>query len=412
MENRITYIKRTASEEKITILSIPWSYLVTGIVFFLIGILDFVFLGYHIGHPGEDGFGTHIGQGSAVFLGGISFAWTTGLAPLIVGAIMVLYSIYASKQIIFSSDEEGYMIQERRLLFPFVTKLKKSSIREIKHANTGLKIRHIWILLFIPIGIRVLQFGIPLFGEHLALNEILPTMMLLTGIINLLGTFLTVLVPTHTLTFRSDTKKYSINFLPVSIRGGKTISQLFDLKKDSLPRGKKTILNHRMFGGIGLVIFSAIGLSAEFLWGTDLSMVGITYGIFLVFQSVQQDTESFGYFTEFHNKNPNRESPMFRKLSFIDVIAIGLLFYLSTLEFIWGWVYFANINALLVIEMILTTIVWLGILYWIFEYAIVPIVKLKYLKEIAKTDKAVRTQLIIRIAGVAILIVFLVIKLL
>lgn len=219
MENRITYLKRMVSDESTTIISIPWSYLITGLAFFIIGILDFKFLGYHIGHPGEDGIGTHIGQGSAVFLGGISFAWTTGLAPLIVGAIMIIYCIYASKQVTFSLTAESYIIQEQRLLFPFITELKKSSIREIKHTNTGLKLRHVWILLFIPIGIRVLQFGIPLFGEHLSHDDILPTMMLLTGIINILGVFLTVLIPTHTLTFRSDTKKYSINYLPVSIKG-------------------------------------------------------------------------------------------------------------------------------------------------------------------------------------------------
>jgi len=404
-------MKRRVSDESTTILSIPWSYLVTGLAFFLIGLLDFKFLGYHIGHPGEDGIGTHIGQGSAVFLGGISFAWTIGLAPLIVGAIMIIYCIYASKQVIFSREEQGYLIQERRLLFPFVTKLNKSSIREIKHTNTGLKIRHVWILLFIPIGIRVLQFGIPLFGEHLAQNEILPTMMLLTGIINLLGTFLTLLIPTHTLTFRSDTKKYSINYLPVSIRGEKSVHQLFDIEKDSPSREKKTVLNFRMFGGIGLILFSAIGLSAEFLWGTDLSMVGITYGIFLLFQSIQHDTDTFGYFTGYNNKNPERGSNALRKLSFIDIIAIGLLFYLSTLEFIWGWAYFANINAILIIEMLLTTIIWLAILFWIFVYLTVPLKKMKHLKELVKSNKSVLTQMIVRMVGLVICIVLLLIKL-
>ena len=160
MENRITYIKRPISEKSVKILSIPWSYFLTGLAFLLIGILDFVFLGHHIGHPGEDGIGTHIGQGSAVFLGGISFAWTVGLAPLIVGAIMVIYCIYASKQVIISPSDTSFTIQERRLLFPFITEIDRSSISKIKYTNTGLKIRHLWMMLFIPMGIRVLQFGI------------------------------------------------------------------------------------------------------------------------------------------------------------------------------------------------------------------------------------------------------------
>ncbi len=411
MENRISYLKQRISDESITIFSIPWSYLATGIAFFLIGVLDFVYLGYHIGHPGEDGIGTHIGQGQAVFLGGLSFAWTVGLAPLIVGAIMIIYCIHASKQVIFSRTDNTYFIQERRLLFPFATELNRDSIKEIKHTNTGLKLRHIWILLFIPMGIRVLQFGIPLFGENLAHDEVLPTMMLITGIVDLLGTILTVLVPTHTLTFRTDTKKYSINYLPVSILGNKTLPHLFNLEKESPIRENKKFLNFRTFGGIGLIIFSIVGLSTEFLWGTDLSMVGITYGFYLVVQSIQQETEIFGYFTGYNNKKSERGKGELRRLSFIDVLAIGLLFYLSTLEFIWGWMYFVNINALLIIEMILTTVIWLGLLFWIFVEVTVPIKKFKYLKEYARSDKKLRIQIIFRVFGLVICIVLLLIKL-
>ena len=53
-------------------------------------VLDFFFLGHMIGHPehptvGEAG--DYVGQGIAVFLGGVSFFYTVGLIPLIIGFI-------------------------------------------------------------------------------------------------------------------------------------------------------------------------------------------------------------------------------------------------------------------------------------------------------------------------------------
>jgi hypothetical protein len=260
-------------------------------------------------------------------------------------------------------------------------------------------------------GIRVLQFGVPLFGEPLANDEILPTMMLLTGIIDIIGTLLTISIPTHTLTFRSETKKYSINFLPVSVKGEKSVPQLFDLKLETTRRNKNIFQNLRLLGGIGFIIFSVVGLSAEYLWGTDLCMVGITYGIYLIFQTIQYNTDTFGYFTGFHNKNPERENKKLRKLSFIDVLAIGLLFYLSTLEFIWGWIYFVNPNALLIIEMILTTIIWIGMLFWIFVYLTVPLKELKTLKLQINSNEVIRNQIIFRIVGFLVCIALLFIKL-
>ena len=95
-------------------------------------------------------------------------------------------------------------------------------------------------------------------------------------------------------------------------------------------------------------------------------MVGITYGIYLIFQVVQYDTPLY-----FHNETSrileDNQIGHFRKLTFIDIVSIGLILYLSTLEFIWGWKFVSG-NWLVIIDMIISTVVWLGILLWIFLY--------------------------------------------
>jgi hypothetical protein len=411
MENHITYKNYIVSENSTKIVSIPWSYIITGLAFLVIGILDFKFLGYHIGHPGEDGIGTHIGQGTAVFLGGISFAWTIGLAPLIVGGIMILYSFYAMKQVIISPDDRSFIIQERRLLFPFLTEIDRSSIKKTKYTNTGLKLGHIWIILFIPMGIRVLQFGVPLFDEPLAHDNILPTMMLITGLIDIAGCLLTLVMPTHTLTFQSETKSYAINFLPVNIQGQKLYEALEFNQEDRSGHQKfNPIFFYKLSGAIGMIVFSIIGLSFEFLWGTDLSMVGITYGIYLLLEIMQKDSNLLGYFT-YEKYETSLVETKLRKLRLIDILGIDLLFYLSTLEFIWGWAYLTFPNALVITEMILTTIIWIGVVIWIFVYLTVPFSKLKELMKSVKASKILRNQLIFRAIIILVGLILIIIKL-
>ena len=404
MENRITYRKRGVSEHSTQILSIPWSYLITGLTFLIIGILDFKFLGNHIGHPGESGFGERIGQGTAVFLGGLSFAWTTGLAPLIVGGIMIAYCIYATKFVTLTPTANSYIIQEQRILFPLITEIDRSKIRTTKYTNRGLKLRHLWILLFIPMGIRILQYGFPLFNEHLAEDNILPIMLVLTGFVDILGTVLTLIVPTHTLSFQTDLKLYEVNFLPVYRKGD--INRTFELTRNeaSVKDGRRRDSIFRLIAGIGLIIVSSIGLSVEYLWGTDLSMVGISYGIYLVLHVVQNDSKL--YFQNSITTLPeSTEYRQFRKISFIDVAGLGLLMYLSTLDFIWGWTYISS-NWLTILDMILATLIWLGVLIWIFLYLTVPLQDLKNINAILKRNTSIPWKFGLRIGGMVVMMIF------
>ena len=407
MENHLTYRKFASSGQSLCIFSIPWSYLVTGIALFIIGILDFIFLGYLIGHPGEEIIGEYIGQGIAVYLGGVSFAWTIGLVPLITGFIIVVYCIYASKQVILSRTENSFIIQERRLLFPFITELRHSSIRKIDYTNKGLQLRHVWVMLFIPMGIRILQFGVPLFNEHLAHDNILPVMMVVTAVIDIVGALLMVIVPTHTLSFESEQKLYTVNFLPVISTGNINRTLVLSEETESHHKGEEKISYSSYFhliGGLGMIIMSIIGLSLEFLWGTDLSMIGVTYGIYLVLRVFQNKTPI--YFTKFSKSTgyfPETDRT-FRKLTLIDITAISLLIYFSTLEFLWGWVYF-NPNWLTILEMSLTTVIWLGMIFWNFLYITVPLPTLKTLKLQLKENPCNRLQFIFRLVYMVILVV-------
>lgn len=377
-------------------------------MFFTVGLLDFFFLGHLIGHINEEIIGEYLGQGIAVYLGGVSFFYTIGLLPLITGFIIILYCLYATKQVILSRTTDNYVFQERRLLFPMITHINRSSVRKIHYTNKGLRLRHLWVLIFIPMGIRILQFGIPLFGEHLAHDEILPTMMVLSGSIDILGALIMLMIPTRSLTIQTNQKLHAINFLPIS--QVRVIPELYQLETGVI---KSQVDPIQLFGGLGLVIISLVGLFMEAIWGTDLSMVGITYGLYLLMKILQSNGKNV-YFSMQCPEETSKDNIHLRELSFIDIVGIGLLVYLSTLEFIWAWIYFVDFNGLILIDLLITTVFWFGMMFWIFIYLFIPKItklSLNFMKSLWKSDKSIRNNIILRILVIlaAIIIVIIVI---
>ena len=476
-ENHLTYKKHIGEGKTVSFFSLPSSYLLAGILLFVIGLMDYLLLGHLIGHPEHPTFGEYVGQGMAVFLGGISFFYTVGLIPLIVGAILLLYSLFTAKKVSFSVSDSIYRIQERRLLFPTVSELDIPSMKKITYTNKGLKFKHTWVLLFLPMAFRILQFGIPLFGEPLAQDEILPTMMVLTALIDIIATVIILLFPNQRLSFDNESKKYVVNFFPITNSKSTSLEvhQLFGLQlatagmtkdmwqfKDSGQSGgvmggtQKTQRNYtRIVFASVLILVSFIGLSFEFLWGTDLSMVGITYGIYMLFQAFlydlsdetsllsnhentsQQFTSKNGlYFTTIRVNDSKSETkpniePTFRNINLVDVIGIGLLLYLATLEFFLSWRFLKSLfNGLILIDLLLTTIIWMVLILMCFYYVVVPIntvilgkafscdnllvfhpeSKLFALKELQLVKKtlslpSLKRECVLRILGVSVIIV-------
>ncbi|MHA1518555.1 MAG: hypothetical protein ACTSRK_00095 [Promethearchaeota archaeon] len=421
----------------IKFVSVSWSYFVGGWMLFIVGLLDYFLLGHLIGHPGENGIGEYIGQGVAVFLGGISFFYTVGLIPLIIGLIFIIYSICSVKIVVLANINDKIMIQEKRLLFPTKTELDYGSLCKIEYHNMGFRIKNSWILLFIPMAFRILQFGIPLFGEHRAADEILPTMMVITALVDLLVVFLVLIFPNQRLNFHLKEKIYSMTLSPISNNRSTTskIQQLIGLDNKSKEDGSPLLFpkggydpkfnsgNHsikdsknffRLEFGLGLIFLSLVGLSLEIIWGTDLCMVGITYGIWLVINALKRDfsdatsmermknstssseipdvlysTQNRKFFSKIKILNIQKQpritdSSQMRKIDVIDIIGLGLLLYFSTLELTWSWMFLNIFNGLILLDLIISTLAWLILVIFIAIYIGIPVELLNVNTDAAK----------------------------
>ncbi|WP_457559228.1 hypothetical protein [Candidatus Harpocratesius sp.] len=418
--NRIKSIRYSNSLKKGKILSFfsfPWSYFFVSVAFLTVGILDYVLLGHLIGHPENPTISEYVGQGNAVFLGGISFFYTIGLIPLLVGFFMFIYSILSIKQVILSFDNEMYSIQERNLVFSRITEIDSQKASKITLSNQGMKFKNIWILLFIPMALRILQYGIPLFREHLAKDDILPLMMVITALIDICAAVIILLFPKYRLSFDTPTHLFQLTFFPLQnyYKIPQKILQFYDLWFDSntslqqvQPESESTHIQERtkenvnseqidkldkisskdlfrIYFGTLLIIISLVSAFTEIFWGTDLTMFGFTYGIYLsvkffvynfpknkYIKYIQSDHQVNKFYMFKRNKislkalkiiqNESTENisieQQLSSLTVMDILGLSGILYLSTLELFWGWSYIVSWNWMIIFDMVISSLIW------------------------------------------------------
>ncbi len=408
-QNRLTFIRPKSIKEKpvesTKYFSFAWSRFLAGLIFIGFGIADFILLGYLIGHQNEESIGIYVGQGNAVFLGGVSFFYTVGLVPLLIGLWLIIFAVFSAYKGDLSRSESSYYFHEKRLISPQFTELRQSGINRLKYRNNHLGPKKVWYFLLIPMSIRVLQFGFPLFGEHRAADEILPTMMVLTALGNFLALFLLVFFPQKFLEFSTSEKIYKSWIAPFSFgnKFNESLLKTLDFSNESgeTPEEIYTLINEKyqknyfrlILGGFLLVI-SIISLSFEILFSTNFSMIGATYGILLIVQAYNDDfadkmsikldpkTKILNYSKIFKKKiYIEKISDVdevgiiqhFRKFDILDIISTSILLYLSAFESILGWKYNDITNPLIVVDVFFTVLFCSCLLVLLMYYWAIPV---------------------------------------
>ncbi|MHA1765381.1 MAG: hypothetical protein ACTSWX_01195 [Promethearchaeota archaeon] len=429
LENRITFKNPKKNqvnfEKSIVFYSFAWSRLLAGLMLFGFGITDYFLLGHLIGHPGEEAIGEYIGQGSAVFLGGVSFFYTVGLIPLLVGSWLILYSIFSSFKGEISKSKSGstFYFHEKRLILPQFTEFKRTAINRMRIRDNHLGPKKLWYYLFIPMSITIFNFGFALFGEHRAADEILPTMMVLTAFGNLIALGILVIFPQSFVEFSSSDKIYDTWVVPLMSKEIflKSLLEIFDFNNTQSDisnnsenedvsglllenngeitveasnieiKSQKNYL--RLIFGFTLILAAVISLSFEILFSKSFSGIAATYGILLVVQAFNfdfSDNISLNFdshtkklrFKKYFGKRIQVEllnqiddvklSDSFRKFDIFDIVSMLVLIYLSSFESVWGWKFVDFSNWLIFIDSVLKTLFCILILLIFMYYWAIP----------------------------------------
>ena len=423
LQNSLTFKKPKSIKEEFVestpFFSFAWSRLIAGLIFIVFGIVDFFLLGHLIGHTNEEIIGVYVGQGVAIYLGGVSFFYTVGLIPLLIGFWLIIYTIFSTYKGKISRSESAYYFHEKRLISPFFTELKQSGIKGFRYRNNHLGPKKVWYFLLIPMSITILQFGFPLFGEHRAVDEILPTMMVLTAFGNFIALFLLVFFPQKFLEFSTSEKIYDSWIAPISFgkKFNDSLLKTLEFSKESSesPEEISSLLTgsiiesfhqslnvevksqknyFRLILGGFLLFISIFGLSFEILFSTGFSLIGATYGILLIVQAYNNDfaekisikldpktkilnlTKIFKkklYVEKISDVDKVGIIEHFRKFDIFDLISTLILLYLSAFEANLGWKYIDFSNPLIMVDIIFTVLFCSCLLLLLMYHWLIPV---------------------------------------
>jgi hypothetical protein len=366
------------------------------------GIISYVIFGDDVGHEVE--------FGSAIFLGGPSWFYVTGLPMLITGISLLIYFILSPFRGIFSKSQNFFFFYEIRPGFAWLTEIPKKDIEVFRFQNNHTGPKLAWIILLFPFIVLQLMTAIPLFTAERASPEfILSWTFVILSIIDIVALVILVFFQQYYFEIATEDKLYEMWFSPIKMRKKSQFKEDFgrflewapelrDMEKssDNIFTGVKA--NHfqlfNLFFGVFLMVIAIIMLTQMVLFGPLVWWIALMYGSMLLVKSLFYDfskkggdtfqfsrnLKSFRFRRIFRNKfqcigaNDTRSVEVrkwYRRLDFFDIFGIcGLLVFL-TIQQIEGWLIVDTVFVML--DNLISTLLWIIILIILILYLCIPL---------------------------------------
>ena len=405
-ENSIVFKKVRDLRETVSITinfnSFAFTRLIAALLLIIGGVLSLIVFGTDVGHE--------VPYGSAIFLGGPSWFFVTGLPSLGFGFGLLLYFFLSPFRGIFSKSENFYFFYEIRPGFPWLTEIPINDIEMIRYQNNYLGPKLTWIPSFFPFIVMQLMTSLTLFSaERAAPEHVLSWTFLIITMLEIISLIILVFFQQKFFEIATNSRLYEMWFSPLRIKNRKQFDEEFSyflgLNLES-KRGEKSnehalkdinrnyySLFNLLFGSF-LIILSLIILNNMIIFGPLFWWLALIYGFILITKSLNYDFSKkngdyidynlnskkivfkrrllfkFQYFSATNVKEV-KVKKWFRKLDAFDVLfIIGLLFF-STLQQGFGWSIADSLP--LIIDNAISTLILLLLIFIIFFYTCFPI---------------------------------------
>ncbi|MHA1623934.1 MAG: hypothetical protein ACTSWH_02265 [Promethearchaeota archaeon] len=405
-ENSIVFKRmrnmRETIDKHIKFNSFAFTRLAAAILLTVAGLLSLLVFGTDIGHE--------VPYGSAVFLGGPSWFYVTGLPALGFGLGLLLYCFLSLFRGIFSHSKNFYFFYEVRPGFPWLTEVPKKDIEAIRYQNNHLGPKLMWIPAFFPFIVMQLMTAIPLFGAERAAPEyVLSWVFVIISIIEIIALLILVCFQQNYFEIATESRVYEMWFSPIKFKKLSLFKENFseflecdvDVRKDEKTNvGIFQNLNNKHFQmfnlvfGLILVVLSLIMLINMVFFGQLVWWLALIYGFILLLKAFSYDFsdkngDNFVYSDKskefsfrrvfqykFHyvsarNVEEISTKKWFRKLDAFDIIFISGLLIFMIFQQGYGWGLADSIT--LIFDNIFSTIILIIITTCIFYYLCFPI---------------------------------------
>ena len=388
--------------------SIAFTRLIAAIILIISGSISLFVYGTDFGHEVE--------FGSAIFLGGPSFFYVTGLPMLGIGFGLLIYFFLSIFRGTFSRSPNFYFFYEIRTGFPWLTEVPRNKIEAIRYQNNHLGPKLGWIVIFMPFIILQLMTAIPLFQAERASPEfIFSWTMLIISILDIIAMLILVFFQQNYFEMASEEMLYEMWLAPSRRRrrsqfkeefsnildiGVEELSTLELKNKNQESSGLFSNINtthfqlFNMVFGLFLIISSVIMMTYMVLFGPLVWWIAIIYGLILIVKSVSHDfslrSPDRFYYDQFNRRFKFRRTFLYkfhyvsafnvedihvkkwlRKLDLFDILGTcGILLFLIVQQ-VQGW-FVAN-STVLIYDNLVSTIYMMVVIIFILLYLCLPV---------------------------------------
>ena len=377
--------------------------LLAALTLILNGVISYRIFGDDVGHEVE--------FGSAIFLGGPSWFYVTGLPMLITGMSLLIYTILSPFRCICSKSKNFFFFYEVRLGFAWLTEIPKKEIEVYRYQNNHTGPKLVWVILFLPFIVLQLMTAIPLFSAERAGPEfVLSSIFLILSVLDIIALVFLVFFQQNYFEIATEEKLYEMWFSPIKWRRPSQFKEEFGIFLECTPelRDMKENSNNSLFSevdasnfqlfnllfGSFLIIIAIIMLTQMVLFGPLVWWIALMYGIMLVIKGFfydfskkggdtiqfSEDSKKFRFkrifsykfqFVAANNVKSVSVRKWYRKLDFFDIFGISGLLIFLTIQQIEGWLVADTI--ILISDNLISTSLWIAIIIIIVFYLCIPI---------------------------------------
>jgi hypothetical protein len=381
--------------------SFAFTRLIAALLLIVGGILSLSVFGTDVGHE--------VPYGSAIFLGGPSWFYLTGLPAIGFGFGLFLYFFLSPFRGIFSKSENFYYFYEIRPGFPWLTEIPKKDVEMMRYQDNYLGPKLTWIPALFPFIVMQLMTSISLFSSERAAPEFTLSWTFLTiTILEIISLIILVFFQQRYFEIATDSRLYEMWFSPFRIKNRKNFDKEFsrflglNLESRNEASSKYSLedinKNHislfNLFFGLFLIILSLIMFNFMIMFGPLFWWLALIYGFILITKSLsydfnKKDGDSFEYnpntrkfvfkrmllfkfqtYSAFDVKELNVKK-WFRKLDSFDVIFILGLILFSSLQQGFGWLVADSLS--LIADNTISSIILVLLIFIIILYICLPV---------------------------------------
>ncbi len=381
-------------ENSLEFISFSWKRFIAAILLLAVAVVNILIFGITQGR--------YVPTGSIMTFEGPSYFFASGLVPLIVGFLLLLYCLLSYFQGNISSDLTSLVLKEKRFKRTIETKLEKEKINRIELTNNEIGVKYLWLFLFVPYLIvnyyyMVLNFNQPFV---VGLVNLTAVVILISIILSAIALAILFAFPQWYLKIYTTEGKYELWFEPYKFRASRAL-----VKQISIALGiiegkneeeiKVKTLKTLSYGNLGLsAIFLGYGLfnivafmSTAAIYQTFLAYVLVIIGGFLLSTEIRQlpipqegDKVRYSIASKYYQQDIYARKVQQKSLMFLHIkfevfwgLTTGVFFLTVTFAVVQAWMVLNPSNIqIMFIESINITIAGIGLACLMILHVLTP----------------------------------------